>query len=260
MKVCPNCKTDHAKSGIYCSRSCANIARGPRSQETKDKIRAAVLANPTGVAKTRTGGSNIKGSKRAKRLYIACKTCGTEFETLASDPRRFCSKTCVRKGGIRNGSGRAKTGYYKGVYCGSTYELAFLIWNMDHGENISRCTESYEYQYQGKIHVYWPDFKIDDMIYEIKGRMQEVDQFKIDSCSAVLIDHERIRPYIDYVCEKYGCHKSKMWILYDSNKSYSCRHCGNQFVPSRKVSMFCSRACSARTNRLKARWYQNMPL
>lgn len=26
-------------------------------------------------------------------------------------------------GGYRKGSGRSKHGYYKGIYCGSTYEL-----------------------------------------------------------------------------------------------------------------------------------------
>jgi len=256
MKVCPNCKTDHNKSGIYCSRSCANIARGPRSQETKDKIRAAVLANPSGVAKTKVGGSNIKGIKRAKRLFVQCKTCGVGFETLASDPRRFCSAPCVRRGGQRNGSGRAKTGYYKGIYCGSTYELAFLIWNLDHGENISRCDRSFTYEYHGETRIYWPDFKIDDKIYEIKGRLQEVDHLKISSCSAILIDQLKIKPYIEYVSKKYNCHKHKLWTLYDSNNLINCQFCGNQFAPPRKTAMFCSRACSARTNRLKAKWYK----
>lgn len=232
----------------------------PMSQETKDKIRAAVLANPSGIAQTKVGGLYIKGSKRAKRLIVQCKTCGTDFETLASDPRRFCSKPCVKRGGQRNGSGRAKTGYYKGIYCGSTYELAFLIWSLDHGEKISRCDQSFTYEYQGETRIYWPDFKIEDKIYEIKGRMQEIDQFKIASCSAILIDQQKIKPYIEYVSKKYGYHKDKLWMLYDSTETIKCQFCNNQFIPSRKTAIFCSRACAVKTNRLKARWYQNTSL
>lgn len=256
MKTCQNCNASHSGSGKYCSRSCANKARGPRSQETRDKIRAAVLANPAGIAKTKVGGSHIKGSKRAKRITLACKTCGSEFETLASDPRKFCSKPCIRRGGARHGSGRAKTGYYNGIYCGSTYELAFLIWNLDNKKNISRCDQSFIYHYNGKSHIYWPDFKVDNAIYEIKGRMQDVDQIKIATCSAILIDKDAIRPYIDYVCKKYNLHRDNLWTLYSSNKTMDCQLCGNPFTPKRKSSMFCSQSCAVKTNRLKARWYQ----
>lgn len=36
IKACPKCKTEHTKSGIYCSRSCANSRKF--TQETRDKI------------------------------------------------------------------------------------------------------------------------------------------------------------------------------------------------------------------------------
>ena len=42
------------------------------------------------------------------------------------------------RGGYRPGSGRAKTGYYKGIYCGSTYELAWVIYQIDNNKDFSR--------------------------------------------------------------------------------------------------------------------------
>lgn len=255
MKTCPNCKSNHNKPGTYCSRSCSNISRGPRSEETKAKIRAAALANPVGVAKTKTGGANVKGSKRAPRMQTLCATCGQKFETLISNIKKFCSKSCIRLGGTRQGSGRAKTGYYQGIYCGSTYELAFLIWNIDHNKKIKRCEQFFPYTYNGKTHFYYPDFAVDDMIYEIKGRFQEVDAIKIATCNAILIDKNEIQPYIEYVTTKYGCHKSKLHHLYDSNKMIECKCCGTQFIPVRKKSIFCSQSCSAKTNRLKSKYF-----
>lgn len=68
-----------------------------------------------------------------------------------------------------NKTGRGKKGYYKGLFCASTYELAFVIYCLDHHINISRFKGWYEYEYLGVKHRYYPDFIIDDVIYEIKG-------------------------------------------------------------------------------------------
>ena len=40
MKVCPRCGDSHEKSGVYCSRRCANVRQ--HSEETKTKIRNTV--------------------------------------------------------------------------------------------------------------------------------------------------------------------------------------------------------------------------
>lgn len=37
-KNCPQCGVEHRKKGNFCSQSCHNIFRGPRSEETKEKI------------------------------------------------------------------------------------------------------------------------------------------------------------------------------------------------------------------------------
>ena len=46
-----------------------------------------------------------------------------------------------------NKTGRGKKGYYKNIYCSSTYELAFLIYCLDHNINISRYAGYYTYTY-----------------------------------------------------------------------------------------------------------------
>lgn len=250
MNNCPVCQKEIlAPSLTYCSRSCSNRARGPRSIETKNKIRAAVVAKPTGFAVTRLGGAHLKGVKRAKRINSSCPTCGKIFETLASDTRVFCSPDCVRLGGVREGSGRAKTGYYNGVYCGSTYELAFLIWNLDRNIPIQRCQQSFDYVYDGKIKKYWPDFEIKGQIYEIKGRIQDVDYVKIAACNAIMVSRDRVQECIQYVCEKYKVTKDCLWLLYDGPILKSCTECGNHFQPKTKKGIYCSQVCSMKGNR-----------
>ena len=128
---------------------------------------------------------------------------------------------CVKTGGIREGSGRAKTGYYKGIYCGSTYELSFLIWQLDHNKDIQRCNKSFTYTFQGKKHIYYPDFEVDSKIIEVKGRVQDVDFIKIQAASATMLYDDLIMPYIQYVIEKYNVKKTKLYTLYDSIGSNS---------------------------------------
>lgn len=45
-----------------------------------------------------------------------------------------------------------------------------MIYNLDHGIKFERCKEKFEYEFEGKKHNYYPDFKLEDGTYvEIKG-------------------------------------------------------------------------------------------
>ena len=45
-------------------------------------------------------------------------------------------------GGFKEGSVRNyKSGWYRGIHCDSSWELAFVIYYLDHNINIERCTE-----------------------------------------------------------------------------------------------------------------------
>lgn len=77
------------------------------------------------------------------------------------------------------GSGRSKHGWYKGIYCDSTYELVYLIYCLDHNINIKRSDKIFEYQIDNKIHYYHPDFEIDGQLIEIKGYHNNLVDIKI---------------------------------------------------------------------------------
>lgn len=218
---CEHCNTQlsfEKRHNKFCNVSCSakyNNARRNQngwrhSEDTKEKLRAHAINNPSGIVALKIGNG-----KPACHITKTCPTCNNNFVSRKSQNKVFCSKTCIKKGGIRSGSGRAKTGWYNGIYCGSTYELAFLIWNLDHNIKISRCTKSFEYEYDGKTRRYYPDFEIEDQIFEIKGKLSDIDLVKIKAANAVLINAEKIKMYIDYVCKKYNVPKTKIYTLYE---------------------------------------------
>lgn len=60
---------------------------------------------------------------------------------------------------------------YNNIIFDSSYELCYYIWLRDNGIDFEyqppNCT--FDYEYEGETHTYFPDFKIGDRIVEIKG-------------------------------------------------------------------------------------------
>ncbi len=139
----------------YCSRKCANSRTWTNSDKKK------IAKGVTGWLKTNPPVATI----------VTCP-CGVSFSKQPKNKKIYCSPKCANKfkrkspGGYRKGSGRSKVGYYNGIYCGSTYELAYLIYCMDHSVPIKRY-EGYFLTEESKR--YYPDFEVNNTIVEIKG-------------------------------------------------------------------------------------------
>jgi hypothetical protein len=157
-------------------------------------------------------------------------------------------------GGYRQGSGRSKSGYYKGIYCGSTYELCWTIHSLDHGIGFTR--------FPGKLEsdgiVYYPDFLLDDgkTIVETKGyeSQESVDKkSKLAESLGYVVNVLRKKDLdyaFEYVKKTYGT--SKFFTLYDEYKpkySYTCSHCKTQYETEKVLKTdtgFCSRSCAGK--------------
>lgn len=185
---------------------------------------------------------------------IICK-----LETLGK--RRTCSDGCKGKlisqtlkgktGGVRKGSGRAVSGYYKGIYCGSTYELLWVMYRLSKGLQVER--------FDGFISVgdkkYFPDFWADGAIVEIKGyHTPEVDaktKAAEDNGFEIKILYKKdLNVEFDWFKKQYGHVKIKQ--MYDGYKPkyvYTCSFCGNSFESDNKKrtkESFCNRVCSGK--------------
>lgn len=233
-------------SGTYCSVKCANTRN--HSEETKKKISNSIFTSDA----YKTGRFSLnKGT--GKTVDKTCPLCSRIFTVWSGSTKKFCSKVCVNKnpliGGYREGSGRSKSGWYKGIFCGSTWELAFLIYHLDNNLPIKRCTETFSYIFEGRKRSYLPDFIVGDTYIEIKGyhtdqSMTKIEQFphKISVYAKDEMEH-----IFDYVKDKYG---NNFIELYEGNphnaKRNSCGVCGNPC----KIK-YCSQSCAMKGNHYK---------
>ena len=185
----------------YCSRSCAN--KRVHSNDTINKIK-------NGVIEWVENNQNIicKQYKTYK-----CKYCGKEYNLFKKEykSRFYCCKECKHKylsehtGGYRKGSGIGKSGWYKGIYCDSSWELAFVIYHLENNLSITRCKERRNYIYEGENHFYYPDFITSDGIIEIKGYKTKQWEAKILQNPDIKVLYKKdIQKYIDYAISKYG--------------------------------------------------------
>lgn len=108
-------------------------------------------------------------------------------------------------GGYIRGSGRGKKGWYKGFFCDSSWELAYIIYCLDHGIDIKRNTEKRTYEYKGKIKNYIPDFIVKGELVEIKGYKTDEWLAKLSANPDVKVLYEKdLQPILDYVIMQYS--------------------------------------------------------
>ena len=115
------------------------------------------------------------------------KICKTKLENHGSkmyNNRSKAEESCLKKYGVKCTSQvpaiRSKQQHryvYNGIAFDSMPEIAFYIWLNDVKDilNIDFAYSpniSFKYVHDGKTHLYFPDFKVEDQLFELKG-----DQF-----------------------------------------------------------------------------------
>lgn len=210
---CGKIVTEYYGSGRFCSRSCANTRQ--HSEETKHKIQQSVKLNPAGWASKEW----INEHKKEKRIQycILCNNVLSSKNTSGYCKNCYTKNPKYKSGGLRRGAGIGKKGWYKGIYCYSTYELVYVIYNIDNNITFKPCKKVYEYMWEGKVHKYYPDFELSDgTIIEIKGYSNAQTEAKLNSVKdrEIKILYKKDLKYaFDYVSKNY-CY-SKLEELYE---------------------------------------------
>ena len=150
------------------------------------------------ISKALTG----KSGGRALTPYTESERKRKISETMKANPKA---------GGLRSRSGRGKKGWYKGYWCDSSWELAWVIYQLEHGFKFDRNWNGFKYFYENETHLYYPDYIIENHYYEIKGRrsyedLDEKNKEKINQFEGNLsvLYSKDMKPYLDYVIQKYG--------------------------------------------------------
>lgn len=120
-------------------------------------------------------------------------------------------------GGLTPRSGRGKKGWYKGYFCDSTYELVYVIYNIDHNVSFQRCERCYPYTIDGEQHNYYPDFELSDgSLVEIKGYHTDIVDIKTESVTdrpIVVLFEKDLKYAFDWVKKNYSY--NCLYDLYD---------------------------------------------
>ena len=221
-------KYSKTSSGEFCSRKCANTYTSNFNKKSRlDKIK--LLSKGKKYIK----GAIINLEEEYYKNPKICPICGNIIR-YEIKKHKTCSHTCGMKlrvkkrsyencGGYRINSNRSHHGYYKGIYCDSTFELAYLIYCLDHNIDIKRCNEVFEYEYEGKKHKYHPDFIVNGEIIEIKNYYREINDIKLNAVNKPIkiLYYDDLKPIFDYVAKtydkKYNRHKNNFYELYEEN-------------------------------------------
>lgn len=158
----------------------------------------------------------ITEEKRKQSIGSYGKCLDPEQEEIRRKKISKSMKNNPKCGGYRKGSGRGKSGWYKNIYCDSSWELAFLFYHLDNNLNIKRCKDKRKYIFEGIEHTYTPDFETDEGIIEIKGYTTKQWEAKKQQNPDVKVLYEKdINFYLDYVKEKIG--DNFIEILYENS-------------------------------------------
>lgn len=274
----------------FCSKTCSKkysslIKREEVNKKVSASLKNFYKNNPNSHShKIRNTKSLINGEKitsvQAKEEYYknpkTCCICGKVIDyerkknkTCSLGCQTKCANLTKQKNGtvfVENGQGRSKSGYYKGFFCNSTYELVYYIYMTEHGNIVERNLKNYEYVFEGKHRNYTPDFRVNGKLVEIKGYHSKQVQAKIESVKdeeLSVLYYSDLEYMMNYVDEKYGTkHTTKSnnyFILYDNHKpelkyEYICSICGKKFKSKWKRNkkfkfIVCSMECRTKSKR-----------
>ena len=165
-----------------------------------------------GKIQPRNKGKKYGPNKKKLAIYLRnphkCKTCGAvvPYERRESN---YCCSEHAPKGGIRRGSSHGKKGWYKGYWCDSSWELAYVIYNMERNIDFKRNYEYFDYQFKGKTYKYYPDFIMNDgTLVEVKGYNSKKWQAKLKAFpknrKLQVLYRSDMKPILEYVTQRYG--------------------------------------------------------
>lgn len=120
---------------------------------------------------------NLVPSIRQKMKMTNLENFGTEFASQSDIIKEKVKETMIKHWGVsyclQNKdilTKKIKRYTYNNISFDSKPEIAYYIWLTDNNINFEYQPDiSFEYEYNGKMHKYFPDFLVEDEIQEIKG-------------------------------------------------------------------------------------------
>jgi hypothetical protein len=205
--VCPKCNNPIVNSRLKHLNSCDGF--GTRRSKPKIKgtpefsrrisegVKNAFIIHPD-------MRKNI--SEGVKKAHIDGKSIGrAKTPELEAERKRKISSHASSEGKY-GGYKTNKKGWFKGFWCDSSWELAFVIYHLDNNIPFERNHKCFPYVWRDEIKHYTPDFIKDNIYYEIKGFFDEKSLVKIQTFKEELkvLNKSDMKLYLDYATSIYG--------------------------------------------------------
>lgn len=178
---------------------------------------------PFKVIPTSTREKCIYGcGKRAKFKYQRSgkPCCSRNVSSCSAIQKKQSAKARGRKYQPHLNHGYGKSGWYKGIWCESSWELAWVIFHLEHKTPFTRCSDIFKcFDKEGIEREYHPDFKCLGYWIEIKG--WETEKWKLKASQfpypekLVVLRQKDLTEIFTYVLDKYG---SNYTDLYEVNQ------------------------------------------
>lgn len=213
-----------------CSVECAHklTTLNTNLEEKNKKISNSLKGKSTWIKGKKRNTNNQWTINPNWTPYKICPICGKEYK---NNRLKYCSKECSDKGrsinlskslkgksgGLRpNAYKKYKSGLYHGIHCDSSWELVFVIYCEDHNIDVKRNHKYLTYIFENREYKYYPDFIINEQLYEIKGYENSKAKAKHEQHPEVIyLNKQKMKKYLDYVINKYGSDYIKLYDRLD---------------------------------------------
>lgn len=227
-KLCKTCNTpipyDKHKQNDFCNHSCrAKTTNRTRtiSESAKRHISERAKMNKSRLIES-TRQRQLDHPPYTRIYFNTCKICKVQFVSQRTS-RKTCSPSCKSQihsiNNFRQNKTRGKCGWFRGIWCASSWELAFVAYHIHLCHDIKRFDSSIPYMYMGKQKRYFPDFIVHTDLYEVKGWYDDTVDIKLQAARSAgwsihIISKADIQPIIRQVktwynvkniTDLYGC-------------------------------------------------------
>jgi hypothetical protein len=215
MNACLYCQKTFSNTGglgahhPYCK---SNPARVKRFRSVHAGAKKGNIPWNTGLSKETSERVRNQGKRLAERYANGSLKYHSHPHSEETKKRLSEVAKSRKLGGYVRGSGRGKKGWYKGFFCDSSWELAYVIYCLEHNIDIKRNTERRSYQWGGKTKNYIPDFLVNNILIEFKGYKTAQWLAKLEANPDITVLYEKdLKPILGYVIQKYGKDFTKLY-------------------------------------------------
>ena len=180
MIRCEICNKEVKEAGISNHKRMAHTAEG-KAQTRKANAGRRTKQSPAAWNKGLTKETDQRVMNNSVALF------GHIVKASTREKLRISAKKQNLGGYIPSG-GRGKKGWYKGYWCDSSWELAWIIYHLECGTIFTRNNEKFRYSYNGIAKNYIPDFLLASGEYvEVKvSRMTRPENKKVRSARVTI--------------------------------------------------------------------------